>query len=184
VEGAHDRSANPFELMRSLKLKYRNATLSDLPAIVDIYNSTIPSGIVTADTETVTVESREKWFYEHDPETWPLWVVEDDTGQMVGWVSFQTFYGRPAYRATAEISIYLSATHRGKGFGKEILQHCIEMAPNYGIKTLLGYILSRNEPSLELFRKMGFEEWGILPDIAMINSEEQGLKILGKRLVL
>jgi L-amino acid N-acyltransferase YncA len=169
--------------MRTLKLKYRNATLYDLPAIVDIYNSTIPSGIVTADTEPVTVESREQWFYEHDPDMWPLWVVEDDTGQMVGWVSFQTFYGRPAYRATAEISIYLSTTYRGKGLGKEVLQYCIDTAPQHGIKTLLGYILSRNQASLELFRKMGFEEWGNLPNIAMINSKEQGLKILGKRLV-
>jgi len=38
---------------------YRTAIRSDLPQIVEIYNSTIPSRIVTADTEPVSVESRD-----------------------------------------------------------------------------------------------------------------------------
>jgi len=36
----------------------RTALESDLPAIVEIYNSTVPSRMVTADTEPVSVESR------------------------------------------------------------------------------------------------------------------------------
>lgn len=45
-------------------LKYRDASLDDLVTIVDIYHSTIPSRIVTADTEAVSVESRLDWFPE------------------------------------------------------------------------------------------------------------------------
>ena len=50
------------------QLTYRNATLEDLPTIVDIYNSTIASRMVTADTEPVSAESRIQWFKEHSPE--------------------------------------------------------------------------------------------------------------------
>ena len=42
----------------------RYASEADLPAIVAIYNSTVPSRMVTADTEPVTVESRLAWFRE------------------------------------------------------------------------------------------------------------------------
>ncbi|WP_027363865.1 GNAT family N-acetyltransferase [Desulfotruncus alcoholivorax] len=54
----------------------RNACQNDLPAIVDIYNSTIPSRMVTADTSPVTVASKVAWFHEHEPEKRPIWVME------------------------------------------------------------------------------------------------------------
>ena len=43
-------------------IKFSDAAFQDLPIIIDIYNSTIPRRMVTADTEPVTVESRKKWF--------------------------------------------------------------------------------------------------------------------------
>lgn len=163
-------------------LTYRDANNSDLKKIVEIYNSTIPLRMVTADTESVSVESRQKWFDEHNPTKRPLWVIEDNFNQIVGWVSFQSFYGRPAYDATVEISIYLDEIQRGKGFGKQILQYCLDKAPGLGIKTLLGFIFSHNEPSLKLFRQFGFEDWATLPNIALLDGQERGLKILGKRI--
>ena len=163
-------------------LIYRDAIQKDLFKIVEIYNSTIASRMVTADTEPVPVESRQKWFEEHDSRKRPLWVIENDDN-MIGWVSFQSFYGRPAYDATVEISIYLDPQQRGKGVGKEILQYCIDAAPEFGIKTLLGFIFSHNEPSLKLFRNAGFEDWGTLPGIAVLDGVERGLEILGKRVV-
>ena len=162
-------------------LKFKDALLSDLPEIVEIYNSTVSSRMVTADTEPVSAASREQWFHEHSPEKRPLWMVENDLSEVVGWVSFQSFYGRPAYDATVEISIYLHENARGKGYGKTILSYCIDNAHKYGVKTLLGFIFSHNEPSLKLFRHFGFEDWATLPDIAILDGQERGLKILGKR---
>lgn len=164
------------------ELSYRDAKQMDLDSIVEIYNSTIPTRMVTADTEPVSVESRQQWFDEHDPEKRPLWIIEDDQRKIIGWVSFQHFYGRPAYDATAEISIYLHETVRGRGIGKEVLDYCTGRAPSFGIKTLLGFIFAHNEPSLCLFRNAGFEEWAYLPDIAVLDGQEKGLKILGKRI--
>ena len=42
------------------ELKFRDALKTDLEKIVEIYNSTIPSRMVTADTEPVSVESKKK----------------------------------------------------------------------------------------------------------------------------
>jgi L-amino acid N-acyltransferase YncA len=160
-------------------LTYHDATINDLPKIVAIYNSTVPTRMVTADTEPVSVDSRLSWFHEHNSAGRPLWVVEDDNNGIIGWVSFQSFYGRPAYAATAEISIYLDPLQRGKGIGKEVLQYSIDRAKYFGIKTLLGFIFAHNEPSLKLFKQLGFEEWANLPNIAVLDGIERSLKILG-----
>ena len=137
--------------------------------------------MVTADTEPVTVESKLNWFHEHTPGKRPLWVIEVDQ-ETIGWVSFQSFYGRPAYDATAEISIYLHQAIRGKGFGKKVLDYVIMQSKTMGIKTLLGFIFAHNEPSLRLFKSFGFQEWARLPNIAVLDNIERGLIIVGKRI--
>jgi L-amino acid N-acyltransferase YncA len=162
-------------------MRFRDAVINDLNDIVDIYNSTIPSRMVTADTEPVAIESKVSWFHDHTPDKRPLWIVEQDN-RTVGWVSFQSFYGRPAYDATSEVSIYLHPSFRGRGFGKQILEHVIHNSSALGIKTLLGYIFSHNEPSLKLFRKFGFQDWAVLPNIAELDSVERSLIIVGKRI--
>jgi phosphinothricin acetyltransferase len=161
-------------------LAVRDAVESDLPAIVAIYNATVPSRMVTADTEPVSVESRRPWFREHRPGFRPLWVAELD-GHIVAWLSFSSFYGRPAYNATAEISIYVAPECRRQGIGRELLQRAIDHAPSVGVKTMLGFIFAHNEPSLRLFRRYGFEEWAHLPGVAEIDGIERSLLILGKR---
>jgi phosphinothricin acetyltransferase len=161
---------------------FRNASFEDLPKIVEIYNSTIPSRMVTADTENVSIESKIQWFNEHNPESRPLWIIEDIQKKVLGWVSFSSFYGRPAYNGTVEMSIYMDESSRGKGLGKKVLKYCIDNAKNFGIKTLLGFIFLHNEPSLKLFRYFGFEDWGTFPDVAVLDGVERTLKILGKRI--
>jgi L-amino acid N-acyltransferase YncA len=138
--------------------------------------------MVTADTDPVSVESRIRWFHEHTPNKRPLWVLENKKREIIGWVSFQSFYGRPAYNATIELSIYLEVSHRSKGLGKQVLRHAIEEAPKFGVKTILGYIFAHNEPSIKLFRRFGFEVWATLPNIASLDGVERSLKIFGKRI--
>ena len=163
------------------QLLYVDATLQDLPKIVEIYNSTVASRMVAADTEPVSVESKLNWFKAHSPDKRPLWVIKDESNNVVGWASFESFYGRPAYKATVEISIYLDPFYRGKGIGRQVLQHCIAVSSNLGIKTLLGFIFAHNEPSLQLFRHFGFEDWATLPNVAILDGIERSLKIFGKR---
>src|ERR1700761_7763139 len=125
----------PDRFKAAMSLSYRDATLDDLPAIVAIYNSTVPSRQVTADLEPVSVESRLAWFHAHGPQKRPLWVVEDSEqpGRVIAWLSFSDFYGRPAYLRTAEVSIYLDESARGKGLGKQLLAASLSAAPGLGI---------------------------------------------------
>ncbi|MHB0863785.1 GNAT family N-acetyltransferase [Paenibacillus sp. SEL3] len=156
------------------------ACKEDLPDIVDIYNSTIAGRMVTADLEPVTVESRIPWFEAHQENHRPLWVLKQK-GTIAGWASLQSFYGRPAYNGTAEISIYVHEDSRGTGTGSRLVQHLLNECPRLGITTLLGFVFGHNEPSIGLLRKFGFEQWGYYPRVAVLDSIERDLAILGKR---
>ncbi len=166
--------------------RHRLATLDDLPTIVAIYNTTIASREVTADTEPVTVQSRLGWYHEHTPQQRPLWIIEaadDQSAQpaVLGWMSYSNFYGRPAYSGTAEVSIYIAPAWRGKGVGRYCLEQAMAYAPQIKVHTLLGFIFGHNAPSLGLFAKYGFAKWAHLPQVANLDGVERDLIILGKR---
>lgn len=155
------------------------ASREDLPAIVDIYNSTVAGRMVTADLEPVTVESRLGWFEEHDPGRRPLWVLRLD-GEIAAWMSFQSFYGRAAYDGTAEISIYVGEAHRGAGLGGILVEKALAECPGLGVDNLVGFVFAHNEPSLKLLRKYGFQQWGHLPGVAELDGVKRDLVIVGR----
>lgn len=156
------------------------ATENNLNDIVSIYNATISTRQSTADTTEVSVESRLEWFRQHDPKKCPL-LVHEENNKVVAWVSFQSFYGRPAYERTREISIYLSPEYRGKGLGRSLLLESLELTKQLDIKTVVCFIFSHNIPSIKLFKSLGFEEWGKLPNVAEMDGKEYSLSIIGKR---
>lgn len=158
----------------------RDAVETDLPEIVAIYNAAIPSRLATADLEPISVASRQAWFYQHSHSDRPIWVMEVDRA-IAGWLSFQSFYGRPAYHATAEISIYVAPAYRRCGVGRQLLSQAIYHSPVLGLKTLLGFIFAHNQPSLQLFNCFGFQCWGYLPAVAELDGMERDLIIMGKR---
>lgn len=161
-------------------MNIRHAHEADLPVIVAIYNAAIPSRQATADLEPVSVHSRRAWFQGRCSQR-PIWVIELE-GMVVGWLSFKSFYGRPAYDSTAEVSIYLAPSVHRCGLGSQLLAQAIKESPNLQIKTLLGFIFAHNEGSLNLFVKYGFQQWGYLPQVAELDGVERDLIIMGLRI--
>lgn len=160
----------------------RHAEPADLPAIVAIYNASIPGRLATADTEPVTVASREPWFREFDPARRPLWVLGAGPGSVDAWLSVRSFYGRPAYHRTAEVSVYAAPAAQRRGLGRRLLAHAVREAPALGLSTLLAFVFGHNLPSLALFGAQGFVPWGRLPGVAVLDEVERDLVILGLRL--
>ena len=164
-------------------MTFRDAAEADLPAIVAIYNAAIPGRMATADTEPVTIARRLPWFREHDPARRPLWLAVDGA-RTLGWLSFQSFYGRPAYHATAELSVYVSPAHQRRGVALALLTRALAEAPRLGLHTLLGFVFGHNAPSLTLFERLGFERWALLPRVAELDGVERDLVIVGRRVSL
>jgi len=159
----------------------RDATEDDLQAIVDIYNAAIPGRLATADTAPVSVESRRAWLRDRDFACRPVWVFEGDD-RVEAWLSVGNFYGRPAYAATAEISIYVAPGAQRRGLATLLMEEAVARAAGLGIRTFLGFVFAHNERSVALCGRFGFETWGRLPRVAVLDGIERDLLILGRRL--
>ncbi len=157
----------------------RDATEADLPAIVEIFNATIPSRMVSAQVDAVSVEERLPWFRAHSADHHPLWVMNEGK-QVIAWLSLQSFLPRCAYAGTAEVSVYVREDFRRCGVAKSLLAEAITRASTLEITALLGHIFAHNEPSLRLFANVGFERWGLLPRVARLDGVERDLIIVGR----
>ncbi len=159
----------------------RHATVEDLPEIIKIYNEAIKDGISTADSKVVTTEEKMEWFNEHD-ELHPI-LVKEYHGRIIAWISIQPFYANLfAYRHSARINIFIDKNFQGKKLGQQFLTEAIEEAKEHNIKTLLALIFADNIPSLKLFKKLGFKEWGNLSRVATIDKTDKDLLVLGIRI--
>jgi phosphinothricin acetyltransferase len=166
----------------ALDIDIRNAIEADLPAIVDIYNQSIPAGWSTADTKPIRVEDRVEWFRKFDSARRPIWVAEMD-GRVVAWVNLSSFYyGRPAYNATAEISVYVATEYHRRGIGRLLKQWAIEQCPKLGVTTLLSMHFDHNEATPRINESLGFEQCGHLKEIALVQGQKRGLIIWALRI--
>lgn len=162
-----------------MSVHYRLATEADVPFINQVYNQSIPKRTITADLTPQTLEETAKSLANHNGQR-PEWIIEKD-GQRAGWVSLESFYGRPAYHQTVEISIYLDQCFQHQGLGKRTLHFIQEQAPGLGVHTVLAFIFTTNKPSLGLFKSAGFQRYGHLPNVADMDGKLVSLDILGKK---
>jgi L-amino acid N-acyltransferase YncA len=163
-------------------VRIREATEADLPAIVDVYNQSIPAGWSTADTKPISVADRIDWFRKFDPAKRPIWVAEVD-GRVVATAYLTSFYaGRPAYDATAEVSTYVATAYQRHGIGRRFKQWVIEQCPQLGVTTLLSMHFDHNEATRRINESLGFEQMGHLAEIALVQGQKRGLVISALRI--
>jgi len=164
-----------------LEVQIRTAEMSDLHIIVAIYNQAVPTRRSTANTTPWTFEGRETWFREHKPNKYPIFVAEVDS-QVIGWCSLSVYRpGRIALRFTAEISYYIDNYCQKQGVGSALVSHAIDACPALGIKNLIAVLIDRNKASQKLLEKLGFQQWGYLPQVLDFDGQECGEYYYGKR---
>lgn len=162
------------------KFIVQRATADDLAVVLAIYNQTIAGKQATANLVPVSCEERADWFSEHiDSSTRPIYVVKTSNSEehnqehnlnkqpsiIVAWGSFSDLYSRPAYHISSEISIYLHSDYHGQGLGSLLTCWMLLQAPNLGIRNIVALVFAHNKPSLGLFHKLGFEQWGYMPQV-------------------
>jgi acetyltransferase len=59
-------------------------------------------------------------------------------------------------RDKAEFAVIVADPWHGKGLGEKLISRVIEIAQDYGVKSLWGEVLAENVPMLGLVKKMGF----------------------------
>jgi phosphinothricin acetyltransferase len=152
-------------------MEIRLALTKDLPEINAIYNQAVRQKYCTAHLEEVDLAYTRRWFSEHSPARYPVFVaVEGD--RLMAWLSLGPYRpGRQALASTAEISYYVGTGHRGKGVASSLVKFALDRAPDLGFSHLVAILLDRNHASIGLLEKFQFSRWGCLPGIAMIDGE-------------
>ena len=95
----------------------------------------------------------------------PYLVAEKD-GQVLGFAYCNWFKPRPAYRFSAEDSIYVADGARGLGVGRKLLAELAAQAEAAGVRKLLAVIGdSANAGSIGVHRALGFTDVGVLRSV-------------------
>jgi L-amino acid N-acyltransferase YncA len=135
---------------------------TDLPAITAIYGHHVLHGTGTFETDPPTEAEMTARRADVLAKGLPYLVAEDG-GRLLGYAYCQWFKPRPAYRFSAEDSIYLHPDAQGKGLGKALLAELERQAEAAGIRKLIAVIGdSGNQGSVGVHRTLGFEPVGVI----------------------
>jgi phosphinothricin acetyltransferase len=140
----------------------RPSTEADLPAITAIYAHHVQHGTGTFETTPPTLEDMTGRRADVLAKGLP-WLVAEQDGRVLGYAYCQWFKPRPAYRYSAEDSIYLHPEAAGQGLGKQLLAALEQQAVAAGVRKLIAVIGdSANAGSVGVHRACGFRQVGVI----------------------
>ena len=142
--------------------KIRPSTDADIPTITAIYTHHVLHGTGTFETDPPSEQDMAQRRADVLSKGLPYLVVEY-AGNVVGFAYCQWFKPRPAYRFSAEDSIYLAASAHGKGLGRLLLVELMAQAERAGVRKLIAVIGdSANQGSIGVHKACGFNPVGVL----------------------
>ncbi|ETI58709.1 GNAT family N-acetyltransferase [Marinomonas profundimaris] len=156
----------------------RQAELDDVPAVFDIFQHSDHFAKTGSRQDGISLIDVMDWL-ESATDKRPMLVFENE-GNVVAWCSIEAFYGLPAFESACEISLYVMPNWQGKGIGTQFYRYLEAHRNTFGFTHLIAYIYSSNLNSQNFFTKLGFEQWGRLPNIAQNASITEDVNLLGR----
>jgi len=140
----------------------RSSQADDIPAIAAIYAHHVLHG--TGTFELTPPSRNEMASRRADVLTKSLpYLVATDGTKLLGFAYCNWFKPRPAYRFSAEDSIYLAPDAHGFGLGRALLTELAGQAERAGVRKLIAVIGdSANTASIAVHRAVGFAHVGTL----------------------
>jgi len=143
-------------------LTLRPSTDADIPAITAIYAHHVTHGTGTFETDPPGESDMAARRADVLAKGLPYLVAEQD-GRVLGFAYCQWFKPRPAYRFSAEDSIYLDVDAAGQRIGNKLLSELVKQADAAGVRKLIAVIGdSGNVRSIGVHRAVGFRHVGTI----------------------
>jgi L-amino acid N-acyltransferase YncA len=140
----------------------RPATVDDLPAVADIYAHYVATSVATFELEAPDADEWRRRHAAIAEARLPFIVIERD-GAVAGYAYCAPWNTRPAYRATAEDSVYVAPAAVRTGCGAELLAALLDMSAAVGVREVVAVIADGGDPgSVALHRTFGFRDVGRL----------------------
>jgi phosphinothricin acetyltransferase len=140
-------------------MKLRAATPDDAAAIADIYAPFVSASAISFETEppgTKAMRAR----IEAGGALYPWIAGEAEDGALLGFAYAARFRDRPAYRFTAETSVYLRSGAAGRGLGRRLYEPLLATLEAQGFTQAIAAITLPNAASVSLHEKLGFAPAG------------------------
>jgi phosphinothricin acetyltransferase len=134
----------------------RVCSAADAAAIAEIYNHYVRDSVVTF--EETPVSAAEMAQRIEDLGARYPWLVSDDGGAVVGWAYATAWKTRSAYRFSVETTVYVAASHHGRGIGAALYRALIEDLRARNVHSAVGGIALPNPASVALHEKLGFRK--------------------------
>lgn len=143
-------------------MKIRPSTDSDIDAITTIYAHHVLHGTGTFETTPPTASEMAARRTDVLSKDLPYLVLEEEE-RLLGFAYCTWFKPRPAYRFSAEDSIYMHPEAGGRGWGRLLLTELMAQAERAGVRKLIAVIGdSANLGSVGVHRSCGFQPVGVL----------------------
>ena len=139
----------------------RDATMRDVPAILDIYRPYILNTAITFEYDVPTPAQFEARFRTITRE-FP-WLVWEEDGEILGYAYGSRAFERAAYGWDADLSIYLRQGCSGRGIGRALYETLEQRLAAQGYYVLYGLVTSANAGSCAFHEAMGYREAMRLP---------------------
>jgi phosphinothricin acetyltransferase len=140
-----------------------------------IYLDGIATGNATFQTEAPGWDAWDAGHHAHSR----LVALDDD--RVVGWAALSPVSARPVYAGVAEVSVYVTASYRGRGVGGALLRALIESSEANGIWTLQAGIFPENTASIALHERHGFRVVGRRERIGRLRGTWRDVMLLERR---
>lgn len=139
---------------RPSPIRIRPAAAADADAIAAIYNRYIATSIATFEEEAVAGDEMRARMATVAGAGLP-WLVAEDGGRVTGYAYATKWRGRPAYRFSCEITVYLAEDTLGQGIGTALYGALFELLEAQGLHLVIGGIALPNEASVALHERFG-----------------------------
>lgn len=156
----------------------RLAELDDAPAILSIFQDSDLFASTGHRQDNIGLIDVMDWL-ESVTDKHPMLVLEEQD-KVIAWCSVEPFYGLPAFDSACEISVYVSPDCQRKGIGTQLLQYLETKRAKLGFTHLVAYIYASNLDSQGFFTRQGFDQWGLLPNIAQNEQIKEDVLLLGR----
>ena len=134
----------------------------DIPAIAAIYTHHVLNGTGTFEIEPPSQDDMANRRADVLSKGLPYLVVADGN-KVLGFAYCNWFKPRPAYRFSAEDSIYLAPEAHGQGLGRSLLTELMAQAEKAGVRKFIAVIGdSANAGSIGVHQSVGFAHVGVL----------------------
>lgn len=143
-----------------MQVEIRQYEQQDAGGAAEVWNEVVEDGVAFPQTELLDAQSGHAFF---SAQSFTGIAYDTESGEIVGlYILHPNNVGRCGHICNASYAV--KGGLRGQHIGEKLVQHCMSKAKELGFGILqFNAVVSTNEPALRLYKKLGFQQLGVIP---------------------